>query len=432
MSRLLVFLLGLAVVALGWAIHDPAIAARFGAGAIFAAILNAGLEPFRQLIAGGTGTLGALLLLGSITGHRGKPKPKSRAQAYRPQALVFDAADPAPAVAAELTISEPAPVEAAPVAEEVFAEAVVAEGVVDAPLDAMASPPEPEAFPGEPELAPVALAEEAPFPAEAPVLETPLETPVVETPVIEAVPIEVVAEPIALDHGPEVDLTPAAVVATPVLETPEPEPAPEPASSPAPEVEPEAGPETFDDARQHLRALAREENWPAVGRVLGRLPRLAATEAEQALAAQDLGVFHRSQGRSDDAAEAFERALGHARGAEPADPALLAASLTDVGDVALEQSRLEAAINAYVELVDIRRTVAAADPSPDNRRLLSLALERLADAREDRGHRTRALTLYQESMAIAGDLAAADPARYGADLAVTRRRLAELEAALAN
>jgi hypothetical protein len=385
MGRLLVFVLGLAVAALGWAIHDPAFAARFGA----AGILNAGLEPFRQLIAGGTGVLGALLLLGSIAGHRSKPRPRPT---HRPQALVFDAEDPAPvAIAPEPAPSEPPPAEPATVVED----------AVDAPVEVAASPPEPETFPGEPEVAPVAFVDEAPFPAEAPV--------------VEPAPPEPVAEAAPLDHGPEVDLTPAPVVA-PVVE----------AAAPEPE------PETFEAAREHLRVLAREENWPAVGRVLGRLPRLAATETEQALAAQDLGVFHRSQGRTDDAAEAFEMALGHARGAEPADPALLAAALTDVGDVALEQSRLEAAINAYVELVDIRRAAAAADTSPDNRSLLSLALERLADAREDRGHRTRALSLYQESIAIAGDLAAADPARYGADLAVTRRRLAELEAALAN
>jgi len=399
MGRLLVFVLGLALAALGWAIHDPAFAARFGGGGIFAAILNAGLEPFRQLIAVGTGVLGVLLLLGSITGHRSKPKPRP---AHRPQALVFDAEDPAPvAVAAEPAPSEPPPAEPAAIVED----------VVDAPLDAPASPPEPETFPGEPEVAPVAFVDEAPFPAEAPV--------------VEPAPPEPVAEAAPLDHGPEVDMTPAPVIA-PVVEAAAPEP------EPTTEAQSEPEPETFDAAREHLRDLAREENWPAVGRVLARLPRLAVTETEQALAAQDLGVFHRSQGRTDDAAEAFEMALGHARGAEPADPALLAAALTDVGDVALEQSRLEAAINAYVELVDIRRAAAAADPSPDNRRLLSLALERLADAREDRGHRTRALSLYQESMAIAGDLAAADPARYGADLAITRRRLAELEAALAN
>jgi hypothetical protein len=43
----------------------------------------------------------------------------------------------------------------------------------------------------------------------------------------------------------------------------------------------------------------------------------------------------------------------------------------------------------------------------------------------------RALALYKESFDIAGALAAADPAAYGAELAVTRERMAELEARLA-
>ncbi|MNY71091.1 hypothetical protein D3C86_2093560 [compost metagenome] len=60
-----------------------------------------------------------------------------------------------------------------------------------------------------------------------------------------------------------------------------------------------------------------------------------------------------------------------------------------------------------------------------------MSLERLADLREDRGHRMRALDLYRESYDVAARLAAADPARFGADLASTRARLAELEAKVA-
>jgi tetratricopeptide (TPR) repeat protein len=180
------------------------------------------------------------------------------------------------------------------------------------------------------------------------------------------------------------------------------------------------------------------ENWTEAAALSRRLPALAAGDVEHALAAQDAGDLARGAGKGDDAADAYHEAMTYARAAytgAPTDPArreLLAGVLTNIGDVAQDEGRLDAAVEAYDEALALRRAAVAAGPAdPPALRALSLSLERLADAREDRGHRMRALDLYKESFDIAGHLAAADPARYGADLATTRERLAELESRIA-
>ena len=190
-------------------------------------------------------------------------------------------------------------------------------------------------------------------------------------------------------------------------------------------------PSEFAAAREELRRLARDEKWAAVATILARLPKLASDNREDALAAQDLGVFHRSQGRRDDAWAAFDQALASARVVEPLDRDLLAGALTDVGDIAMEARRPEVAVSVYEELVTLRRADVAAAPTSDARRFLSLALERFADAREERGFRSKALALYEESLAIAEDLAAENPAAFAHELDITRERVAELRARLA-
>jgi tetratricopeptide (TPR) repeat protein len=208
----------------------------------------------------------------------------------------------------------------------------------------------------------------------------------------------------------------------------------EPVAPAVPPPRPQAPAGEFVALRGQLHALARQEAWPEAAALARRLPALAGDDHQRLLAAIDLGDLSRAQGRLDEAHEAYEDAAALGRGllaAAPADPGAakaLADALTGVGDIAAEEGRLDAALEAYEEVVALRRKSAAA---PADRRALSLALERLADAREDRGHRVRALALYKESFDIAGALAAADPATYGADLAVTRERLAELEARLA-
>ncbi|HQN52120.1 MAG TPA: tetratricopeptide repeat protein [Phenylobacterium sp.] len=183
----------------------------------------------------------------------------------------------------------------------------------------------------------------------------------------------------------------------------------------------------FAEARRALHAETRAEHWPQAAELVRRLSSLAATDREHMLAAQDRGDFARGQGHFEDAAEAYDDALTYAR--KLGDRAALADALINVGDVAYDEQRLEAAVHAYEECLALRRDLAAEDPTNlSAKRRLSLVLERLADAREDRGHRMRALDLYKESLGVAQHLAAANAARYGKDLEFTRRRVAELEA----
>ena len=196
--------------------------------------------------------------------------------------------------------------------------------------------------------------------------------------------------------------------------------------------------ETFAELRAQLVALSRQEAWSDAAQTLNRLLRTAGNDAEKALARRDLGDFARSQGRLDEAAEAYEEAVSYARAVRASKPDdfaaddLLAGCLSGTGDVAEMEGRLNEALSAFEEALALRRSHGgreAADPGA--RRALSISLERLADLREDRGHRMRALDLYRESYDVAARLAAADPARFGADLASTRARLAELEAKVA-
>ena len=254
------------------------------------------------------------------------------------------------------------------------------------------------------------------------------------------------------------DLVAAPVVAVEVTPEPEvvfvqaPEPAPVEASAPAIVVaEPvavappvvaapvvAAPTETFAELRARLVALSRQEAWSEAAQTLNRMLRMAGNDHEKALARRDLGDFARGQGRLDEAAEAYEEAVSYARAFRASKPDdftaddLLAGALSGVGDVAEMEGRLNEALSAFEEALALRRSHGgreAADPGA--KRALSISLERLADLREDRGHRMRALDLYRESYDVAARLAAADPARFGADLASTRARLAELEAKVA-
>jgi len=242
-----------------------------------------------------------------------------------------------------------------------------------------------------------------------------------ETPALEAEPAPF---PLALDTN--VQPTP------PVLALPDFAPEPEPeiaatATEPGPEATAESPPpEDFDAARDALRQHARDEAWGPAAQALRRVEALAQDDRQHALAAQDAGDFARAQGKTDDAIEAYELALAHAR--MTGQPDLIADALINVGDMAYEEHRLDAAVENYEAAVTLRRDLARAVGTAEARRALSIALERLADAREDRGHRSRALDLYRESEALAAELAQADAARYGADLAATRQRLEELEA----
>jgi hypothetical protein len=240
-----------------------------------------------------------------------------------------------------------------------------------------------------------------------------------------------------------VDLEPAPVAA-PVMAVevaPEPEPVATPvADAPivAPVIPAPAPAETFEELRARLVTLSRQEAWSQAAQALNRLLRMASDDREKALSRRDLGDFARGQGRLDEAAEAYEEAVSYARAVRAGKPGdfaaddLLASALSGVGDVAEMEGRLNEALSAFEEALALRRSHGGREAAdPNARRALSVSLERLADLREDRGHRMRALDLYRESYDVAARLAAADPARFGADLASTRARLAELEAKVA-
>jgi hypothetical protein len=241
----------------------------------------------------------------------------------------------------------------------------------------------------------------------------------------------VVAAPaMAVEAAPE----PAPVVAPPVAAPPVATPIVAAALAPA-----AAPAETFEDLRARLVALSRQEAWSQAAQALNRLLRMASDDREKAVSRRDLGDFARGQGRLDEAAEAYEEAVSYARAVRSAGPQgdfaaddLLASALSGVGDVAEMEGRLNDALSAFEEALALRRSHGGREAAdPHARRALSVSLERLADLREDRGHRMRALDLYRESYDVAARLAAADPARFGADLASTRARLAELEAKVA-
>lgn len=141
-----------------------------------------------------------------------------------------------------------------------------------------------------------------------------------------------------------------------------------------------------------------------------------------------------AEGRTDEALDPYSHALDLARQAHAANPQdtqaarALAGALKSNADVYDEEGRLDTAIDLYEEALKLNRGMADAGSAAD-RRSLSLVLERLGDCRESRGHRSRAADLYRESLGIAESLAQSDPdnSLYAEDLAVTRRRLAELE-----
>ncbi|HVY35527.1 MAG TPA: hypothetical protein VG960_14030 [Caulobacteraceae bacterium] len=141
-----------------------------------------------------------------------------------------------------------------------------------------------------------------------------------------------------------------------------------------------------------------------------------------------------AEGRLDEALDPYSEALTLARAAHGKHPSdtqatrTLANVLKSNADVYDEEGRLDTAIELYEEALKLNRTLAASG-SPSDRRALSLVLERLGDCRESRGHRSRAVDLYLESLGIAEGLAQSDPGNglYAEDLAVTRKRLVELQ-----
>ena len=193
-------------------------------------------------------------------------------------------------------------------------------------------------------------------------------------------------------------------------------------------------PQAVVEPELHAPAPTPEADQPAAAPAPVSVADEPAPQAEglTALMAQGDRLF--AEGRLDEALDPYSQALDLARashGAHPQDAEAtrtLAAVLKSNADVYDEEGRLDSAIDLYEEALKLNRGLAASGSASD-KRALSLVLERLGDCRESRGHRSRAADLYRESLAIAEDLARGDPDNplYAEDLAVTRRRLLELE-----
>lgn len=246
-------------------------------------------------------------------------------------------------------------------------------------------------------------------------------------------------------------LEPAAPTA-PITQAPEPEPESElePAPAPLEAAHPAPEPEAPEPEAMEPEAMELESLEPYVWQLASSVEPMAhAPEPEpepvHAPAPASIAAFLVqgdrlvAAGRLDEALDPYSEALYLARARhedapDNADDArALAGALKSNADVYDDQGRLDTAINLYEEALKLNRSLAASG-LPGDRRALSLALERLADCREARGHRSRAADLYRESLAIAESLAQEDSANplYAEDLAVTRRRLEELDGAEAS
>jgi hypothetical protein len=404
-SRLIGLVLGLLLAAVGFVIAKPVAVAGLPSVSL------GDFEGLRGLIGWLALGLGVAAIVTNLWPGRSQPKRRSRPMgAAAPITFADDPPQPTPAPVMAANVGHPVVTQEAPAPAPMPLASMPP--LVFEPVRAAAPDPAPQAAPAPAHIAAI--------------------TPAAVTAAAPAVAWNLAAElPSVQVAAPQ-----PAPVATPVV-APVAAPAAAPVAAPAsasPAAAENAPQETFTSLRQQLHATVREERWTEAGRLLQRLPKLALTHRDRMLSAQDLGDFHRSQGRGDDASEAYGQALSYARllhEIEPEDPiaaADLAGSLVNVGDMASDEGRLDAALGAYEEAVGLRRkAVATGGARRTDRRALSIALERLADAREDRGHRVRALDLYRESVEIAGALAAEDPQRYGADLVGTRTRLTELE-----
>jgi len=399
------------------------VVAGWGQLGSWAANLDLGpFEPHRPFAGGAAAILGGVLIVAALAPSRdARPRPR--------KTLVLPVGDEPVLAGTALTAPEAQP---------------------------SASPADQRSGVAEPEPALLNLAATEPRPAESLLV---VETPPVAEPAGHQTPVVLGAKAAPTGPSPSVtvsepepaiatpELHPAAALfdaspaeASPPVAAPDEPPLHPTATLPdavpvAPALVAAAEPETFGQLRERMVTQSRSGDWPETARLLIAMKSSARGHVEKATAYRDLGDFARSQGQMDDAAEAYETAVSHARDAFRAAPhddavlELLAGSLSGIGDVAEMEGRLDAALAAFEEALALRRSRGGREAhDPAAQRALSVSLERLADIREDRGHRMRALDLYRESYDVAARLAAADPARFGEDLAQTRQRLAELEA----
>ena len=100
-----------------------------------------------------------------------------------------------------------------------------------------------------------------------------------------------------------------------------------------------------------------------------------------------------------------------------------------LGDVLEARGQLDAALAEYRRALEVRRTLAAIDPSnAQAQRDLSLSHERVGEVLRKQGRLQEALVELEASLAIARRLAAAEPAnrQWQEELAIAERNLARV------
>jgi tetratricopeptide (TPR) repeat protein len=128
-----------------------------------------------------------------------------------------------------------------------------------------------------------------------------------------------------------------------------------------------------------------------------------------------IGDVKRAQGDGPGALAAYEAALAkdRERAVDKANDVAqqdISIDLDRIADIKLYAGDSTGALKAYEESLDIRRALAAADPSLAARqRAVSVSLGKLCDVKRDAGDAKGALAACEEELAIARRLAEADP-----------------------
>ncbi len=176
-------------------------------------------------------------------------------------------------------------------------------------------------------------------------------------------------------------------------------------------------------------------NLPPARQAAERAAQTATDDRDRSVALDALADVLVAQGDLAGARSRYQDSLDIRKRLAAADPSSaslqrdLSVSLDKLGDVLVAQGDLTSARSRYQDSLDIRKRLAAADPSSASlQRDLSVSLERLGNVLVAQGDLAGARSRYQGSLDIGKRLAAADPssASLQRDLAVSYVNLSEV------
>jgi tetratricopeptide (TPR) repeat protein len=149
----------------------------------------------------------------------------------------------------------------------------------------------------------------------------------------------------------------------------------------------------------------------------------------------NLGDLYRTQGRSTEARDAYQRSMDIAERLAASDPSNaewqrdLSVSHNKIGEILQAQGNLAEALAAYQRGMDIAERLAASDPSNAVwQRDLSVSHDRIGDILRAQGNLAEALAAYQRGIDIRVRLAANDPSNAGwqRDLYFSHNRIGDI------